>query len=251
MNKSMKNFLLIDNSNSRTKFMRVVGGCKANEILVVATAELSVSRIKEVVGNDFFAIAVISSVVPSCRELFVSALDCEVHFVSVSSPMPLLFDYPGFATLGADRIVNAVAAASMGNLPCIAVDAGTATTFDVLENRDGYAVYTGGVIAPGLSAYTDYLHERTACLPTVACESMSPPVIGKNTVEAMQAGAVYGFCGMCSGIIERIKKELGCECSVVVTGGDSALICQASPHVFREEKYLTFVGLRIIAETLI
>lgn len=251
MNKSRGKILLIDNSNSRTKFMRVEGGVFPGKIRVVSTDELSVSRIREVVGDEEIAVAVISSVVPSCRQLFVDALECSVHFVSVDSPMEIGFDYPGKTTLGADRIVNALAVAARGVFPCVAVDAGTATTFDVIEKRGDYAVYVGGVIAPGLSAFTDYMHERTACLPNLGYISMQPHAIGKNTEEAMQAGAVYGFCGMCSGIIERINRQLGCECSVVVTGGDAELLCRESGHDYMLKKYLTFEGLLRVAENLL
>lgn len=251
MNNLRKNCLLIDNSNSRTKIMRVVNGCVAGKLSVVLTADLTESLLKELLAGAEYDYAVISSVVPWCMEVFKSALDCDLHFVTYLSPMEMRFDYPGVHTLGADRVVNALAAASLVSLPCIAVDAGTATTFDVIIQREGQPVFIGGVIAPGLGTFSDYMHEKTACLPKIKCLEMNPDAIGRDTVGAMQSGAVHGFRGMCDGIIRSIEEQLGENCSVLLTGGDAELLYGESRQNYIIEKNLTFIGLQRIAENLL
>lgn len=251
MNNLQKNYLLIDNSNSRTKIMRVVDGYAKGELHVCPTADLSEPLLKELFADEEYSLAVISSVVPKCKVIFDAALECDVHYVTHLSPMEMDFDYSGVNTLGADRVVNALAATTLTPLPCIAVDAGTATTFDVVVQRDGKPVFIGGVIAPGLSAFTGYLHEKTACLPDIKCIEHSPNAVGKDTMGAMQAGAVYGFSGMCDGIIRRIEEQLGSRCAILVTGGDAELLRSKLNRDCILERNLTFIGLRKIAENLL
>ena len=146
--------------------------------------------------------------------------------------------------IGADRIVNAVAAREKYGAPLIVVDLGTAITFDVIA-QDG--AYLGGAIAPGMELAMESLFSRTAKLPQI--ELVAPEhVIGGNTVEAIQSGIIYGTVGMADKIIKGIFKELGGPCRVVATGGHAPLIAKYSNRIDTVDQWLTLDGLRIIYE---
>ena len=146
--------------------------------------------------------------------------------------------------IGADRIVNAVAAREKYGAPLIVVDLGTAITFDVIA-QDG--AYLGGAIAPGMELAMESLFSRTAKLPQI--ELVAPEhVIGGNTVEAIQSGIIYGTVGMADKIIKGIFKELGGPCRVVATGGHALLIAKYSNRIDTVDQWLTLDGLRIIYE---
>lgn len=249
MSITSEKWLLIDNSNTRTKLVFADAEGLRGEVRYIPTAELSAERIAEVVAGGCFSKVVICSVVPRCREIFLSAFEVEVHFLSAVSPMKMNFDYAGTATLGADRIANALAVADLYTLPAIAIDAGTATTFDVIENKNGRTVYTGGVIAPGIECFTSYLHQRTAALPVVSVTAECPP-IGANTIQAMQAGALYGFCGMVQGILSAMSSRFALPPQQVFTGGDAQLLLSHGGVKGRVEKYLTLYGLLHVARLL-
>jgi type III pantothenate kinase len=155
--------------------------------------------------------------------------------------MPILYDNP--KEVGADRIANAVGAFDLYGGPCICVDFGTATTFDAISGR---GEYLGGAIIPGIEISLDALFGRAAALRRV--ELVEPRnVIGKNTVESMQSGAVYGFAAQVDGLCERIKRELG-GATVVATGGLAGLITPLSAMIEHHEPWITLIGLRIIWE---
>src|SRR5205085_7876210 len=131
-------------------------------------------------------------------------------------------------TIGADRLANAVAVKALYGAPALVVDFGTAVTFDVV-NKEGN--YVGGIIAPGLSAMTDYLHEKTALLPKIKIREPGV-VIGKNTEEAMLIGAVHGYRGLIRGLIAELKTELRARrLPVVATGGYAPLIANKMPEI--------------------
>ncbi len=219
------------------------------DFFCIPTAELSVDKIRAVVGNVDVSLVVVCSVVPHCRAVISAAFSCPVHFVSVDSPMNMQFAYEGASTLGADRIVNALAVSELCKVPCIAIDAGTATTFDVVVHQNKVPVYLGGAIAPGLSVYRDYLHQNTAQLPCVSVSSLAP-AIGKNTVQAIQSASLHGFCGMVKGIIEAMESELNSSLQIFLTGGDGAFPLQNDKIDGKYFKYLTFQGLLHIAKRL-
>lgn len=249
MNNRTEKWLLIDNSNTRTKLMFAVEEKLTEELFYIPTAELSVDKIRAVVGNVDVSLVVVCSVVPHCRAVISAAFSCPVHYVSIDSPMNMRFSYDGTSTLGADRIVNALAVSELCNAPCIAVDAGTATTFDVVVHQNDVPVYIGGAIAPGLSAYCHYLHQNTAQLPRVSVSSTCP-AIGKNTVQAIQSASLHGFCGMVKAIIEAMESELKSPLHVFLTGGDGALPLQNGKIAGKYVKCLTFCGLLHIARRL-
>jgi len=158
----------------------------------------------------------------------------------VKTGMPVKFDNP--REVGADRIVNAVAAYETYGAPLIVVDFGTATTFDVVSRQ---GEYIGGAIAPGIGISTEALFARAAKLPRV--ELVKPPlVIAKNTVNGMQAGIIYGFTGQVDGIVKRMKKEMGEDFFVVATGGLAELIAAESETIQKVDPWLTLEGLRLI-----
>ncbi|MDQ4129561.1 MAG: type III pantothenate kinase, partial [Actinomycetota bacterium] len=159
----------------------------------------------------------------------------------VKTGVAVLTDNP--KEVGADRIVNALAGFSKYGGPVIVVDFGTATTFDVVsENGE----YLGGAIAPGIQLAARALFEQTARLPVV---ELVPPrsVVGKNTVESVQSGLVYGYAAMVDGMVERIAKELGTP-TVVATGGLAATVIGECRTVDHHEPWLTLEGLRLVFE---
>lgn len=146
--------------------------------------------------------------------------------------------------VGADRIVNALAAFTQFGGPCIVVDWGTATTYDAVSAR---GEYLGGAIAPGLAIAAESLALHAARLPDV--ELVAPPsVIGRNTIDAMQSGLVLGAVAELEGMVARMEEELGGDCTVVATGGLAPVVIAATDAVDHHEPWLTLEGLRLIYE---
>jgi type III pantothenate kinase len=149
--------------------------------------------------------------------------------------------YPKPETIGTDRLANAVAVRHHFGAPSVVVDFGTAVTFDVVDARGNYV---GGVIAPGLAALTDYLHEKTALLPKVKIREPRRAV-GRSTEEAMLVGAVWGYRGLVREILAKLKNELGSDAPVVATGGYARLIARHLPEIDCVRPNLTLEGLRL------
>jgi type III pantothenate kinase len=160
----------------------------------------------------------------------------------VPTGVPVRYDDP--REVGPDRIANAVAARERHGTPCVVVDFGTSTNFDVVSASGEFA---GGVLAPGIEISMDALFARAARLFRV--EFTEPPsVIGKTTVASLQSGLVYGFTGQVDEIVRRIADELGAEPHVVATGGLADLIAPHSKTIQRVEPWLTLEGLRLVWE---
>jgi type III pantothenate kinase len=154
-------------------------------------------------------------------------------------------DYPKPKTIGPDRLANAVAARHHFGAPSVVVDFGTAVTFD-LVSRNGN--YVGGIIAPGLAAMTDYLHEKTALLPRIQIREPGTAV-GKSTEHAMLVGAVYGYRGLIRGLLAELRRELKAQrLPVIATGGYAKLIASKMPEISRVVPDLTLEGLRLVHE---
>ncbi|MDD3287987.1 MAG: type III pantothenate kinase [Alphaproteobacteria bacterium] len=191
--------------------------------------------------------AIIGSVVPDanfhllrlCRKYF----DCEPMMIgspAVDIGMKVEMDNP--VEVGADRLINAVSGTASYKLPLIIIDFGTATTFDVVDEK---GVYCGGVIAPGVNLSLQALHMAAAKLPLVAL-SRPPTIIGKNTKHAIQSGVFYGYAGLIEGTIKRIKAEFGKPMKVVATGGLASLFKDCIPAIDNIDADLTLRGLQII-----
>ena len=191
---------------------------------------------------------IISSVVPPIN--WTLAEMSRIYFgqkalfveMGVKTGMAVLVDNP--SEVGADRIVNGVAAFHEFGGPCIVVDFGTAITFDVISQR---GEYLGGVIAPGLGIAADALFSRAARLPRVEIKDPGK-VIGTNTVTHIQAGLYYGAIDMVDGMLARIKAELGQPATVVATGGQAQLVSRGSKHIQHTDEFLTLTGLRLLWE---
>ena len=152
-------------------------------------------------------------------------------------------DYPKPNSIGPDRLANAVAAKFRFGAPVVVVDFGTAVTFDVVNAKGNYV---GGIIAPGLAAMTNYLHEKTALLPKIEIREVKS-VIGKSTEHAMLVGAVHGYRGLIRELIGELKRELRAKkLPVVATGGYAKLIAAKLPEISAVAPDLTLEGLRLV-----
>jgi type III pantothenate kinase len=155
--------------------------------------------------------------------------------------MPIRYDNP--KEVGADRIVNSVAAYERYHTALIVVDFGTATTFDVISKE---GAYLGGAIAPGVLISCEALFQKASKLPRIEIFAKPKNVVAKDTVSSMNVGIVYGYAGLVDGIVKRIKREMGQEMKVIGTGGLAALICKETETIDVVDELLTLEGLMII-----
>ncbi len=238
-------WLLIDNSNTRTKLALGDATGLLEWRTVIPTVDICSAPLnRELAGLEFSGVAV-ASVVPGKADLLATYFSGKlpVHFVSHESPLGFGFDLAHPEQIGNDRLVNAVALRERYGFPGIAVDFGTAVTFSVLS-KDGD--FQGGAIAPGMAAMTTYLAAHTAQLPAIeASEPVS--AIGKTTVAALESGAVFGHRGMVRGILREIVLEMDVEPKIVATGGGAAFSAKGISEIGIHDPDLTLEGIRIIA----
>ena len=273
--------LIVDNSNTRTKFALADGDQLDPWRAIIPTPEISPKSLEECLAEINWDVSIISSVVPQKAAILVSWLgDKPCHQLSHLSKLPIGINYPKPEQIGADRLANAVGAHTLYGSPCIVLDFGTAVTFDVIApanapnevqapandsasaQRPGgvqahandckevqapnHPSYQGGVIAPGLASMTEGLANRTALLPHITLQEPEC-AIGKSTEQAMLAGAVYGYRGLVREILHNLNKEFANDPLVIATGGDAPLITRGLDEIAHLAPDLTLEGLKIIA----
>ncbi|WP_022670174.1 type III pantothenate kinase [Hippea alviniae] len=192
--------------------------------------------------------AIVSSVVPQITPRVINAIETVFNIKplevgpGIKTGMPIRYKNP--SEVGADRIVNAVGAYEEFKDALIVIDSGTAITFDVISKK---GEYIGGAIVPGIHISADALAEKTAKLPRVPL-GKPESVIGKTTINSIQSGLFYGYLSLIEGMIRRIKNEMETDCTVVITGGDSALFYRHLNEIDHFRPYLTLFGLKVIYE---
>ncbi|MBS2012315.1 MAG: type III pantothenate kinase [Deltaproteobacteria bacterium] len=219
-------------------------GRTADEYAVILRQLLAM---REIQPSDVHA-AIVASVVPALTDPMIDLVrrafgrEALVVGPGIRTGMAILYENP--REVGADRIVNGVAAYERYKSGLVVVDFGTATTFDCVSPK---GEYLGGVICPGVQISADALFARAAKLPRV--EIAKPPrVVGRNTQHSMQSGIVYGYVGLVDGLVDRLIEEMGFPCSVVATGGLARLIAPLSRTIKDVDDDLTLTGLRILYE---
>lgn len=251
----MMTTLLIDNSNGRTKLQLAEGVNPISDVHIIRTAEVCAETLREAfVGRTFDRVA-LCSVVPTCAALI------EAYYkpiapcvrIGVHASLPVNFsDYAGRDTLGADRVADAVAAASLFPGQALAVaDVGTAMTLDVVLPARGNsrARFLGGAIAPGLGSMLNLLAAGTAQLPEVP-RRRPVHAVGRTTQEAMQSGCVLGYVGMVLRLLESMERECSCPLKLILTGGDAPILLPEMPEGTECLPRLTLQGIALCADAV-
>jgi len=187
--------------------------------------------------------SVAPQVTPLLRKTLRQLWSLEALELTAKTRTGLGIDYPRPETIGPDRLANALAARDRFGAPVVVVDFGTAVTFDVVNSAGNYA---GGIIAPGLAAMTEYLHEKTALLPRITIREIKSP-IGRSTEQAMLVGAVHGYRGLIRELLLELRRELKTRrLPVVATGGYARLMSAKLPEITAVQPNLTLEGLRLV-----
>ena len=245
--------LVIDIGNTNT----TIGLFEKNELVNTFSLSSDIKKTEDEYGINLLMILnhhnltnaltgeIISSVVPKLSEFYKNAIKkyfkIESINLSYKSKMPITLKLENNKEIGADRIANAVAACVKYSLPAIVIDFGTATTFDIVNEK---AEFVGGIITPGLKIQAKALSQFTSKLPKLKIE---PPekTIGKNTISAMLSGIVCGHQCLIEGMIRKCEKELGAKATVIATGGFSPMLFENSENVLNYvDKDLTLFGLK-------
>lgn len=237
----------IGNTNTHAGLADPAGVRRRIEFPTAAWAEGTArARLKKLVGHTQLEGAAICSVVPAASSRAMRALReltrGPILRLTARTVRTIGIDYPAPETIGPDRLANAVAARHRFGAPVVAIDFGTAVTIDVVNQRGNFV---GGIIAPGLAAALDYMHERTALLPRIQFRHVRR-AIGRNTREAMLLGATYALTGLVREALRRIRHQLGTpRLRVIATGGYAELLRSDLPGITAVVPELTLDGLRI------
>lgn len=238
-------WLLIDNSNSRTKLRLADSDGLQEWRATVPTSGLMPETLEKTLAGVDFSKVILASVVPQKAEMISTYFGSgeDFHALSHRSPLGYDFDLDHPEQIGNDRLSNVLALKSIHGSPGIAIDFGTAVTFSVLSAEGNFA---GGAIAPGMAAMTQYLSTHTAQLPEI---SLAQPAraIGKTTVEAIRVGAVFGQRGMVREILRELIRETGGRPCIVATGGGAEFAAEGFLEIDILHPDLTLDGLRLLA----
>ncbi|MCB1093979.1 MAG: type III pantothenate kinase [Verrucomicrobiae bacterium] len=239
--------LVADLSNSFVKLALTDGVKLISEKRKLVTAELSLETLGQAVSDWNVARAVLASVVPDKARVFADYFGRKVEVIDHTWDLGVGIEFTDPSRIGGDRLANSAALAELYGFPGVVIDFGTAVTFDIIDARRNYI---GGVIAPGLAAMTDYLHEKTALLPRIQLRTPDT-VVGKSTEEAMLAGAFYGYQGLVRNILAEIRASVGIDLlegqrlQVVATGGYAELLLPGIPEIDEVNPNITLEGVRI------
>jgi type III pantothenate kinase len=249
--------LVVDVGNTQTHFGTFAGGQLVEHwrfaTVRTSTADELGAALRNLLGLRGLAFAdldasIVSSTVPQLEPEWVamSGRYLAHHMLAVGpglkTGMPIRYDNP--REIGADRLVNAVAVRERFGSPSVCVDFGTATTFDVVSAAGEYA---GGALIPGIEISLDALTERGAKLPKIELRAPGS-VIGRNTVDAIRSGVIYGYAGAVDAILRRLQLELGADLDCVATGGLANLVVPHSEEIDEVDDLLTLTGLRLLHE---
>lgn len=212
-------------------------------ILVGSLFELSAIDLKDI--GDIIISCVVPPLLNTFQELALKHFGIKPMIVGpgLKTGMPIKIDNP--KEVGADRIVNAVAAYEKYKTALIIVDFGTATTFDCVS---GEGAFIGGAIAPGVTISSEALFQKASKLPRVEIFARPKSVIARDTITAMNSGIIYGYTGLVDGIVRRMKREMESGPTVLATGGLAPIICEVSESIDHVESFLTLEGLKILFE---
>ncbi len=241
--------LLIDNSNTRTKFRLARDGVLLPECRMLPTCDISKARVGDLLRGWGYSKVMMSSVVPEKRDILCAAFSMPVHSLSASSALNFSLEpYAGRSTIGADRLANAAALVSdYARYPAVAVDMGTAVTYEVVAHDGTQAYFAGGVIATGLRALSVSPADATAQLPQVEA-SLCVPALAQDTKSALQAGVLYGYAGMLRETLHALALQLGEKPFVVLTGGDAVFVKEYDDSFGILDKDLTMKGLLALSQ---
>lgn len=239
----MHGCLLINLNNTWAKFCPLRRG-RLGRVTRLPTRTLTPAALRPI-ARAHPGPVLVASVVPQARALLDQVWPPSlIHDLGWTDLPGLRIRYPHPRRIGADRLANALAVVHLHRTPAIVVDLGTALTFDIISPDNEYL---GGVIAPGLRAFTDYLHERTALLPRVTLRRPRR-AIGKSTEEAICIGAYHGYRGLVHEVLQQVRREFrGRRPTIIATGGDALLLAGRLPGVTLTDPLLTLRGLKIVA----
>jgi type III pantothenate kinase len=215
----------------------------ADEMRILVGNLFEISKISLSDILDIIISCVVPPLLNTFQELALKNFKIKPMIVGpgLKTGMPIKIDNP--KEVGADRIVNAVAAYEKYKTALVIVDFGTATTFDCVSKE---GAFMGGAIAPGVTISSEALFQRASKLPRVEIFMRPKNAIAKDTITAMNSGIIYGYTGLVDGIVQRMKKEIEIEPTVLATGGLAPIICEASETIDHVEPFLTLEGLKIL-----
>ncbi len=234
---------LYEGPELRAHWRSITGNYRtSDELRVFLTMLLHADGLEPEMVNGCCVSSVVPALNPALMDLCANHFGAELVFVEPGVKTGLVIQVDNPKEVGADRIVNAVGALEEHEGPLIAIDFGTATTFDAITKR---GEYRGGIIVPGIKTAADALFEKCAKLPSV--EIVKPPsVIGKNTIDHIRSGLTYGYADMVDGLIQRMAAEMGEKPLVLATGGFAELVADIATRIDIVDPYLTLKGLRAV-----